>query len=125
MTTVSEFVEIRTSVADILGIANRLRSQGTDLAETMGTTAEEITALENHPETLPPDDFTDQFTAKYHAPVDGADGVSLPANEAVKQGTIEMGKALSELGASVVTAMWAYSGQDDENATDVSNARNA
>lgn len=118
----SEFVEIRTSVADILGIANRLRSQGTDLTEALRTTTRQITELENHPETLPPDDFTDQFTVKYHAPVESTDGTSLPANDAVKQGAIAMGEAMTELGDSVVTAMWAYSGQDDENAGDVSGA---
>lgn len=121
----SEFVEIRTSVADILGIANRLRTQGTELAGAMRTATGEITALETHPETLPPDDFTDQFTAKYHAPVEGTAGPSLPANEAVKQGMVAMGEALTEIGDSVVTAMWAYSGQDDENAADVSRAQSA
>lgn len=121
----SEFVEIKTSVADIMSIANRLKAQGDGLAESMRGTTSEITALENHPETLPPDDFTNEFTSKYRAPVDGVDGVSLPANEAVKEGAIAMGEAMTRMGDSVVTAMWAYSGQDDENATDVSSANSA
>ena len=119
----SEFVEIKTSVSDIMSIANRLRAQGDGLTDTLGTTTEQITTLENHPETLPDDDFTREFTKTYKAPTEGGDGT--PANQAVKEGAVAMGEALTGMGDAVVDAMWAYSGQDDENATDVAGANNA
>jgi hypothetical protein len=121
----SEYVEIRSSAADILNIANRLRNQGTTLNETLTATANRITGIEEHPETLPPDKFTDGFTKSYLSPVEGADGVTSTANEAVKQSAVQMGTVLKQMGDSVVNAMWAYSGTDDDNATDVNSANRA
>jgi hypothetical protein len=113
------YVEIKTSVTDILNIANELQGKGRDLKTAMATATENVTTLENHAETLPPDKFTTPFLEKYHEPVDTGDGQTAPANEAMKQSAIGLGAALSDLAGKVSTAMVTYAGTDAENAADI------
>lgn len=113
------FVEIKTSIGDIVGIANRLSDRGGTLRDDMQGATERVTELENHEECLPPDQFTEPFLVNYHQAVDNGDGETIPANQAIKQSAIGLGQALQDLGEKVSTAMWSYAGTDDDNATDI------
>jgi len=117
----SEFVDIRTSVADILNIANGLQSQGQSLTQAMSGAVDAINRMENEPETLPKDEFTDKFLENYHAPVPTDSGTTT-ANVAIKLSALQLGQALAQIGESVTKAMWGYSGADDDNAADVNSA---
>ncbi|SCE91869.1 hypothetical protein GA0070216_103125 [Micromonospora matsumotoense] len=117
----SSFVEIRTSVADILGIANRLRFAGQSMSTTMDGKLQAITALEAAPGTLPPDEFTVEFLKTYHKSVEVSGG-GQQMNEAVKTTVPKLGEAMDKLGAYVADAMWSYTGTDDDNATDIDRA---
>lgn len=118
----SSFVEIRTSVADILGIANRLRFAGQSMSTTMDGRLRAITTLEAAPGTLPPDEFTVEFLKTYHKSVEVSGGGGQPMNEAVKTTVPKLGEAMDKLGAYVADAMWSYTGTDDDNATDIDRA---
>jgi hypothetical protein len=121
----SEYVDIRTSTADIISIASRLRSQGAALEQAATGTGNEIEQLENRAETFPPDQFTDQFLEKYHAPTEytvGERTLQGPANAAVRATAAEMGRRLSDVGGWVGQAMFSYAAENEQNATDISNA---
>jgi hypothetical protein len=117
----SEFVEIKTSIADIINIANGLRAKGEALTGTMKHSVAAITTIEEHPETLPHDEFTDGFLVNYHAQVKGEHGM-VNANEAVKGSALALGVGLTSIGDGVAKGMWAYSAADDDNAADVGSA---
>jgi hypothetical protein len=117
----SEFIEIRTSVADIIGIANGLRSRGDSLAETVSGTTARIRELESGRETFPPDDFTTPFLAHYNADSQDTKGTSMPANLAVTSSAHHMGTELSRLADGVSDAMWSYGATDDSSGQDISN----
>ncbi|WP_431915399.1 hypothetical protein [Micromonospora wenchangensis] len=118
----SSFVEIRTSVADILGIANRLRINGQSMSTAMDGKLGAITTLEAAPGTLPRDEFTEEFLKTYHKPVEVPGGGGQQMNEAVKATVPQLGEAMDKLGAYVADAMWSYTGTDDDNATDIDRA---
>jgi hypothetical protein len=115
----SNFVEIRTSTADIIGIANQLRDQGQALDDNVQAAVERVT--ENERGTFPPDDFSNRFLENYHRPVEGGDQHGAPTNEAVKHNATGMGPAMKSLGDFVANAMWSYEGQDLDNADDIGN----
>jgi hypothetical protein len=117
----SEFVEIRTSVADIIGIANRLRSRGEALADAVSSTSEQIRQKEKGSETFPPDDFTNQFRPNYDTLVEDTQGETMPAHEAVTSSAGHMGTELSRLADHVSDAMWSYGATDDASGEDLSN----
>lgn len=116
----SEFVEIRTSVADIIGIANGLRSRGEALADAMTSATEQIRQKETGRETFPPDDFTAQFLPNYHAPAEDTRGIAMPAHEAVTSSAHHMGTELSRIADQVSDAMWSYGATDDASGEDLS-----
>ncbi|BCJ68636.1 hypothetical protein [Polymorphospora rubra] len=115
----SNYVDIRSSIADIIGLANNLKVAGEGLEGTMTTAMSTITNLEGGPETFPRDEFTEAFLEHYHRSVEASDGTSLPANEAIKTSAPELGTAMAALGDFVTNAMWAYSAGDDGNAGDI------
>lgn len=116
----SEFVEIRTSVADIIGIANGLRSRGEALADTVSSTTEQIRQKEAGRETFPPDDFTGPFLQNYHAAAQDTRGNAMPAHEAVTSSAHHMGTELSRIADGVSDAMWSYGATDDASGEDLS-----
>jgi hypothetical protein len=116
----SEFVEIRTSVADIIGIANGLRGRGESLTDAVTATTEQIREKEGGRETFPPDDFTTPFLQNYHTPAEDTQGNPMPANEAVTSSARHMGSELSRLADSVSDAMWSYGATDDASGADIS-----
>lgn len=117
----SEFVEIRTSVADIIGIANRLRSRGETLVDTVTSTTQQIRDNEGGRETFPPDDFTGPFLQNYHALAEDTRGNAMPAHEAVTSSAQHMGAELSRIADRVSDAMWSYGATDDASGDDLSN----
>jgi hypothetical protein len=119
------YVQIKTSVAELLGIANDLQIKGDAMTTSMQGAIAKVKALEEHPETFPPDEFSDPFLVNYHKPVKGADGTEQPANHAVQGGALKMGEALGNLGQHVENAMWGYTGTDDENASGIAGATQA
>lgn len=116
-----EYVDISTSPADLISIANGLRSQGERLAAAMRASAADIERLEGRAETFPRDDFTNGFLEKYHDLTEQSQGHHVPANEAVRNSAVDMGTKLTKIGDFVAGAMFAYTGADEENATDISN----
>jgi hypothetical protein len=117
----SEFVEIKTSVSEIIGIANGLRSRGESLADSVESTVIQIRAKEEGRETFPPDDFTSSFLPNYHTPAEDTRGTSMPANEAVTSSAHHMGTELTRIADTVSDAMWSYGATDDNSGADISN----
>jgi hypothetical protein len=123
----SNFVEIGTSVADIISIANRLRVRGEDLAGAVSDASSDIEAQEGRQETFPRDKFTDQFLPHYHASTEygvGDEVRSGPTNEAIRATAVEMGHKLTEVGDWVGQAMFTYSAQNEGNASDIASSPN-
>lgn len=117
----SEFVEIKTSVSEIIGIANGLRSRGESLADSVDATVIQIRDKEAGRETFPPDDFTSSFLPNYHTPAEDTTGTSRPANEAVTSSAHHMGTELTRIADTVSDAMWSYGATDDNSGADISN----
>jgi hypothetical protein len=119
----SEYVDIRTSVADILSAANRVISAGAGLDHDMNWHVEMINGLEGT-ETWGGDKYGRKFLKNdegggYQQPVKVGDA-SMPANDAVKSmgtGKDSLGDVAQTLGGFVNNAMLNYSGTDDDNAT--------
>ena len=123
----SNFVEIGTSITDIIGIANRLRVRGEDLAGAASDAGSAIAAQEGRQETFPSDKFTDQFLPIYHAPTEYGQGDAVrtgPTNEAIRATAVEMGHKLNEVGDWVGQAMFTYAAQNEGNASDIASAPN-
>jgi hypothetical protein len=116
--TMSNYVNIGTSVSDIISIANDLRGQGRTLNETMTRSIQHVVDAEGDSGTFPPDEFTDTFFENYHKPVEGGDGA--PANAAVQEAAKKVGDGMVSLGDYVANAMWSYQGQDIDSGDDIS-----
>jgi hypothetical protein len=112
---VAEYVEISTSIADIINIATSISSQGETLHDAMGTAISEIERLERLPQTFGDDDYKTSFFKTYQNLVPGADGKQVPANEAVKGSGRDIGGAMQSMGDYVADVMWSYQGQDEDN----------
>ena len=116
----SEFVEIKTSVAEIIGIANDLRGRGESLTDAVEGTVGRITELEKGRETFPPDDFTASFLPNYHVPSQDTQGNDLPGNEAVASSAVHMGAELGRIADTVTNAMFSYGATDENSGADIS-----
>lgn len=117
-----EYVEIRTGVAEIINLANTLRTSGERLTSAVQGANSEIVQLEAGPETLPHDDFAEQFLSKYHEMVPGPEGdEDVEANAAVRLSATNLASTLTELGNFVAGSMFAYNASDDGNARDITN----
>lgn len=115
----SEYVEIRTSPAEIMSIANGLRGQGEDLRDAVSDHNREIMAREMRDDIFPPDQFTTGFLTNYHQDAPGADGTTTTANVAVRQSAAYCGSKLIQIGEFVGTAMMNYGATDDESGEDI------
>lgn len=118
----SNFVEIGSSPAEIIGIANGLRSRGSDLISTVSGICQDIGMTEREPRTFPSDQFTDGFTKEYMKVSESTDGKGHPANEAVRLGAVYCGTKLTEIGDFVNKAMVNYEAGDEQNAGDIAAA---
>lgn len=112
----SNYVNIGTSVSEIIAIANDLRSQGRALNDKLKQSIQRVTDGENDHETFPPDEFTNTFFQNYHKPVEGGE----PTNAAVKKAATTVGNGMVSLGDYVANAMFSYQGQDIDSADDIS-----
>lgn len=112
----SNYVDIRSSIADIIGLANGLKVSGEQMNSAMTSQMSTIAGLEGGAETFPPDQFTTAFLEHYHKVPEGS---TLPANEAIRAAAPELGTAMVALGDFVTNAMWSYSAGDDGNAGDI------
>ena len=115
----SNFVEIRSSPAEIINIANGLRSSGAALTSAVSDICHEIVAQEREPKTFPSDQFTDPFLAQYEKVADSTDGDGHPANMAVRLGAVYCGTKLTEIGDFVNKAMVNYEAGDQQGATEI------
>ncbi|MER7440714.1 hypothetical protein [Micromonospora avicenniae] len=119
----SNFVEIKSSVADIIGIANHLSSSGISISSTMQVKLAAVTAMENAQGTLPRgDEFVEEFLKTYHKSIEAPDGGAQPMNEAVKASMPKLGEAMTQLGKYAADAMWSYTGVDDDNRNQINRA---
>jgi hypothetical protein len=116
------YVQIRTSIADILSIANGMRTRAEAFTTSMNGAMKKVTDLEADHEVFPPDEFTDGFAPIYHQPVPAGDGHDKPANQAVQDAAKQMGTAMVTLSDHVSDAMWGYSGTDGDNAAGISSS---
>jgi hypothetical protein len=110
-----EYVDIKSSPGEIIGIADGITAKGHDLVAKVGTIRESITDHEGRGETFPSDQFTDSFLTHYHEGVEGVDGATVPANLAVQQSATYCGQKLVQIGESVNKAMTNYEATDDES----------
>lgn len=115
----SEYVEIRSSPAEIMSIANGLRGQGEALRGEVSGTNGEILARESSADTLPSDQFTDSFLVNYQQAAPGVDGVTTTANVAVRQSAAYCARKLIEIGDFVGAAMVNYGATDEESGEDI------
>ncbi|GAA0479045.1 hypothetical protein Aca07nite_68360 [Actinoplanes capillaceus] len=115
----SNFVEIRSSPAEIISIATGLSNRGADLVTAVSGICHEIEAQEREPKTFPSDQFTDPFVAQYKKVADATDGDGHPANEAVRLGAAYCGTKLTEIGDFVNKAMVNYEAGDQQGATEI------
>jgi hypothetical protein len=115
----SQYVEIRTSPAEIMSIANGIRSRGEQLESSVRSINDEITAHEAGPETLPLDQFTERFNEKYRAPTTTAAGLPAEANVAVRDSAQFCGAKLVDIGETVSAAMMNYGATDDDSGQDI------
>ena len=123
----SNYVEIGTSIADIISIANRLRQQGAGLESAVSDVSTDIEHQEGRGETFPPDRFTNEFLRNYHASVEysqGEDVVSGTTNVAIRATAADMARKLGEVGDWVGQAMFTYAAQNEGNASDIASAPN-
>jgi hypothetical protein len=123
----SNYVEIGTSVTDIISLANRLRQRGADLESMVSDASTEIEHQEGRGETFPPDRFTREFLANYHASAEYGQGdevMSGTVNVAIRATAAEMGRKLGEVGDWVGQAMFTYTAQNEGNASDIASAPN-
>src|SRR5687768_2814316 len=117
----SSYVEIGSSIADIISIANRLRVRGEDLASAASDASAEIMDQEGRQETFPPDRFTNEFLRNYHASAEysvGDEVTTGPTNGAIRATAVEMGHKLRDVGDWVGQAMFTYAAQNEGNASD-------
>jgi hypothetical protein len=115
----SEYVEIRSSPAEIMSIANGLRGQGEALRGDVSGINGEIRERESRAETFPPDDFTNNFLKNYHQEAPGVDGTNTTANVAVRQSAAYCAGKLIQIGDFVGAAMMNYGATDDESGEDI------
>jgi hypothetical protein len=115
----SNFVEIKSSPAEIISIANGIHSKGTDLISAVSQINRDIVEHENKPDTFPSDQFTDGFTKEYWKVVEAADGKMHPSNEAVRVGAEYCGTKLTEIGDFVNQAMVNYEASDQQGGDDI------
>jgi hypothetical protein len=116
----SEYVQIRSSPAELMGIANQISGRGQELADRVGALNDAIRAHDNESEAYPSDQFSDPFKDKYHQPTVDSSGKPTTAADAVQQSALYCGNKLSEIGDFVGTAMMNYGATDDESGADIS-----
>jgi hypothetical protein len=115
----SEFVEIKSSPAEIMGIANGISDRGRALTSRIADLNDAIVVHDNENTVYPSDQFSDPFKATYKQSAVGADGKPTTADEAVRSSATYCGTKLTEIGDYVSGAMMNYGATDDESGADI------
>jgi hypothetical protein len=111
------FVEVKLSPGEIIGIANSMRQRGVDLTADVRDAAATISDSEG---ALKSDKFTDEFRkGTYDAPQAGAGGATVPQHQALKDSASFMAGRLEHYGEVVAKAMISYSATDAESGKDI------
>lgn len=121
----SQYVDIKSGVADILTAATGIVAMGQTLDGDMSGIIEYISAAEGE-KTWGGDEYAKSFLDNgkggYHHVGDGG----LPMAEAVKQlgssgdkNRPSLGTTAQDVGNTVINAMMSYAGTDDESASDI------
>lgn len=114
-----EFVEIKSSVSDIMRVANGLSGTGRRIKGEVERINADISAHEGHPDVFPADQFTDSFTPIYQGAATDSAGKPSTVNEAVRTSAVDAGQKLIDIGEYVGKAMVQYGVADDEAAADI------
>ncbi len=119
----SEYVDIKTSLSDVLSAATNLVNMGTALESEMSDLNERIRGLEGSA-TWGNDEFSAGFLEGYHRPVGSGSsaGNTADAVKGLGSGKDSLGTATQNLGNMVANAMIQYSETDGANAADISSA---
>jgi len=115
----SEYIQIKSSPAEIMSIASQISARGKTLSGRINTLNVAIQTHESPGEVFPSDQFTDPFAKTYKQESVGADGKSTTANEAVRASAAYCGEKLEGIGDFVGTAMMNYGAADDESGADI------
>lgn len=118
----SEYVQITSSPAELMGVGSRISGRGQQLADRVNALNEAIRAHDNEDTVYPSDQFSDPFKAKYHQATSDSEGKPSVASEAVKDSASYCGQKLGEIGEFIGTAMMNYGATDDESGADISKA---
>ncbi|GAA2867332.1 hypothetical protein Acy02nite_10280 [Actinoplanes cyaneus] len=121
-----EFVEIRTSPAEIINIARSLRDKGEALEQAAKRHDTDIAAREKRGDVFPADDeFSNQFEPQYHGATTDVTGAGSTANLALRAAAVFCGTQLKTIGDYVATAMASYDATDQQGGTDIAKAGQA
>lgn len=116
----SEYVEIRSSPAEIISIATGMGERGRALVEKAGNLGRAIATQEGNDRAYPSDQFSDQFLVTYHQAATDAAGNASTANVAVRDSAVQAGATLGKIGDFVGKAMTNYGAVDEESGADIS-----
>ncbi|GAA2666785.1 hypothetical protein [Actinoplanes palleronii] len=117
-----EFVQIRTSPADIVTIANSIRSRGEALERAVAAHLPAIEERERREKTFPPDEFTGDFHEQYTAAATGVRGTPSTVNQAVREAALFCAEQLTHIGEYVAGAMATYDVTDQQGGADIAAA---
>ena len=117
----SDYVDIKTSIADLLTAASGLSTLGSSLTERLKPLLADVAARDT-PALFPSDSFSDPFTESYWEPIKAGDDSTLPKNEAVRTSAAGVGEAMQGLADYVTQVMWMYKAADDDSASGIAGA---
>ncbi|MFI1988198.1 hypothetical protein [Actinoplanes sp. NPDC020271] len=121
-----EFVEIRTSPAEIINIARSLRDKGEALEQAAKRHSIDIEAREKREDVFPAgDEFSNQFEPQYHGATTDVTGAGSTANLALRAAAEFCGAQLKTIGDYVASAMASYDVTDQQSGTDIAKAGQA
>jgi hypothetical protein len=118
----SEYVQITSSPAELMGIASQISGRGQQLSDRVKALNDAIHTHDNESAVYPSDQFSDPFKAKYQQPTVDSEGKPSIASEAVKDSASYCGKKLGEIGDFIGTAMMNYGATDDQSGADITQA---
>jgi hypothetical protein len=123
--TVGEFVEIRTSPAEIINIARTLKDKGEALQKAAAKHNADIASRERGDVFPEADEFSEQFEPQYHGATTDVTGAGSTANVALRMAAEFCGQQLIDIGNYVAGAMATYDVTDQQGGTDIAKAGQA
>ncbi|BCY06439.1 hypothetical protein [Actinoplanes sp. L3-i22] len=118
-----EFVEIRTSPAEIINIAHGLREKGEALQKAAQRHNHDIEKREEPHDVFPAgDEFVEGFHPDYIGPTTDVNGHGSTTNAALRAAAEFCGKQLIDIGNYVASAMATYDVADQQAGADITKA---